>query len=342
MNKHIKNTLIFLGVSIAITLSFDFFIGGMSSDIETFALNILYGITIGSAISLSGFLTRFILKISNSTDYPIRTYVVLLLSVTLYISVVVFVINTAWIHFLFGQDLLSVFTDTGIFLMSLVTIFVGLIIYFIVLSKNYISRIIIAEKQIQVAKEETAKFQYETLKNQINPHFLFNSLNVLSSLIYQNVDKADAFIINMSNIYRYILDHQDDDIVKLEDEIKFVEKYTYLQAIRYDQNFNILIKNTDAFKEKWIVPMALQLILENVLKHNIISEKEPMTVEITTDKDYLLIINPLRPKQKREISHNLGLKNIEKRYEILTDKKCSFIKTDIEFIVRLPLLEITK
>ena len=230
MNKHLKNILIVLVISVVITFGFDYFIGGVSGNIETIALNILYGFIIGGTISLSGFLTRYILKISDTEIYPIKTYVILLISITLYISIAVFGVNAIWIKLVFGHSPLSVFTSTGTMLVSIATIFVGLIIYFIILSKSYLTKLLDSEKQIQEANAQSAKFQYDLLKNQVNPHFLFNSLNILTSLIHKDADKAEEYTLALSRIYSYILDHQDDELVELEEE---------LNLLRINKCFNI-------------------------------------------------------------------------------------------------------
>ena len=340
MNKHVKNLLVILFISIIITFAFDFFYGGISYEMPTILLNILYGFIIGISIAASGFVSKFVFKYFDIIEQPIRTYTILLLSVIFYITIDVFTINAFWYHITQGYPLNTVFTNSGALMTSLLTIFIGIIIFFIILSKNFISRFIDADKEIREAQEQSAKFQYETLKNQINPHFLFNSLNVLSSLIYKDADKADEFTIQLSKIYRYILDHQDDELVKLESEIHFIEKYIYLQAIRFDDNFSVDIANITPYKDKYLVPMALQLVIENVFKHNIISKEHAMIVTIAFEDNYLVISNPIYKKNKSEVSHRLGLKNIEKRYQILSDIKCEFFELNGQFVVRLPLLEI--
>lgn len=338
--KYLKNIIIIFILSVVITFTFDFFIGGISGDITGLLLNVTYGLIIGLSISLSGVIARVIFNKFDIEKQPIKTYTLLLISVFLYISIDVFLVNAVWYNLTQGYPLHTVFTNTGALLISLITIFIGIIIFFILLSKSFMSKLINAEKEKQLAKDESAKFQYETLKNQINPHFLFNSLNVLSSLIYKDVDKADEFTIKLAKMYRYILDHQDDDIVTLESEIKFIEKYAYLQRIRFNQNFKIEIGNWEQHKNSWTIPMALQLIIENVFKHNELSTEAPMTVKINFEDGFIVVRNPLNPKKGTEVSHQLGLKNIEKRYQLLTNRECQTEQTKTEFIVRLPLLEV--
>ncbi len=339
MNKNLKNILIIFLLSVIITFVFDFSFGGINSDAFGLFLNILYGLIIGLSISLSGLITQLVLKRLDLKLQPIKTYTILLISIFLYITIDVFVVNVLWYHYTQELPFTFVFTNSSGLISSLLTIFIGIIIFFIILSKSYMSKLISAEKESQRNEEMAAKFQYETLKNQINPHFLFNSLNVLSTLIYKDAEKADAFTINLASIYRYILDHQDDDIVSLKEELIFVKKYAALQTIRFDKNFNIEIENISNHKEKFLIPMALQLVIENVFKHNIVSDQHHMKLTISVENNFVKITNPIQLKNNKEGSHGLGLKNIEKRYQILTDRKCEFISENSLFVVRLPLLE---
>ncbi len=339
MKKNLINILIIFLISVVITFVFDLFYGGINGGFKSMVFNVLYGFIIGTSISLSGIISKQILKRSDIKLHPLKTYSILLISVFFYITFDVFFVNALWYHFTQGFSFLAVFTNSDGFVSSLLTILIGIIIFFIILSKSYMSKLISAEKEAQENKDRAAKFQYETLKNQINPHFLFNSLNVLSALIYKDAEKADAFTINLANIYRYILDHQDDDLVSLEEELLFVEKYAELQTIRFDQNFKIKIENVKNDKTKYLVPMALQLLIENVFKHNIVSEQHPMEVRISVEDTYIKVSNPIHSKENRESTHGLGLKNIEKRYQILTDKKCEFKSEGSLFVVRIPLLE---
>jgi len=340
MNKHLKNIALIFIISVFITFVFDFFYGGISSNFTSLALNILYGLIIGTSIAMSGFLAQYIIGKNDIQKQPIKTYTLLIISVFLYITIDVFVVNALWYHLTQAYPLTAIFTNSGALISSLLTIFIGIIIFFILLSKKFITKFIEAEKEIQKAKDESAKFQYETLKNQINPHFLFNSLNVLSSLMYKDVEKADEFTIKLSNIYRYILDYQDEDLVKLESEIEFIEKYTYLLSIRFDQNFELKIDNWEKYKERYVVPMALQLVIENVFKHNVVSKEQPMQVKVSFKEEQIIISNLIQLKKNKAISHGLGLKNIEKRYELLSERKCNFTKTDSEFTVQIPLLQV--
>ena len=336
--KHIINILILLVVSILITFIFSIFFGGNNFNFQNFALNILYGLIIGGSISISGFITRVVINNSDIQHHPLRTYTILLIIVFLYISIDVVVINTLWYRYIFGYKFVEIYNSSGMILISVITIFIGLTIFFVILSKSFMSRLMEAEKEVQKVKHEADRSKFEILKSQINPHFLFNSLNSLSSLIHIDVDKADEFTNKLSGIYRYVLDHQDDEMVTLKEEIEFVEKYVSLQSIRFDDNFSIEIENISNYQNTLIIPLSLQLILENVFKHNIISDKKIINISIRVSDNYIVIKNNKNLKNDSGVSHNIGLDNITNRYQLICDKKCIFENTDIDFIVKLPII----
>ncbi|MEM6262008.1 MAG: histidine kinase [Bacteroidota bacterium] len=184
--------------------------------------------------------------------------------------------------------------------------------------------------------------QFQSLKDQLNPHFLFNSLNALSSLVYQDPDKAAAFIKELSQIYRYILEYADKEVVALEEEVKCVKAYLYLQGIRFGKNIlvNINIPENVFFQ---IPPLSLQMLLENVVKHNIISSRKPVTIDIFLENnDTLVVRNTYQPKQHhKEVSTGVGLTNIQSRYAHLTDREVHILESDDYFTVKLPLLTLS-
>ena len=185
--KHFINIGILFVISIIITFAFSLSFGSGFNTIIILK-NILYGVIIGGSISLSGFLAHFIIEKSDVNQHPIRTYITLLISITIYITVVVFVVNGFWYKFTQGADFLSVFSGYGI-IVSIITILIGLVIFFIILSKKYMEQFIEKNREVVKIKEDADKSKFETLKSQINPHFLFNSLNTLSSLIIIDTQK---------------------------------------------------------------------------------------------------------------------------------------------------------
>jgi sensor histidine kinase YesM len=197
-------------------------------------------------------------------------------------------------------------------------------------------------RQLFGLQEETNIAQFEILKSQVNPHFLFNSLNVLSSLIYIDQKKAAKFVRQLSKVYRYVLEIKDKDIIRVKEELPFIESYIYLLKTRFDQNLSINMSISEQSEKKMIAPMVIQLLLENAIKHNVVSKSKPLTINITDNGSFLEISNNLQLKSSREKSSNTGLNNIRKRYDYLSTQKIEIVETDKIFNVKIPLLEDNK
>lgn len=193
-----------------------------------------------------------------------------------------------------------------------------------------------ALKNEQKLREEKLVFQYETIKNQVNPHFLFNSLNTLSSLINGN-KRAEGFIYKLSSIYRYILENRDVNQVKLEEEIEFAKNYFFLQKIRDEEKVSLEIKPFDMNKFR-ILPISLQLLIENALKHNSATRDHPLMIIIYTEDDLIVVKNNLQKKLNIEESPGTGLRNLGERLKLITNRDLKIIETNNEFIVKIPLI----
>jgi len=190
-------------------------------------------------------------------------------------------------------------------------------------------------------RTEMMASQYQSLKDQLNPHFLFNSLNVLSNLVYEDPDRSAAFILKLSKIYRYVLEVQQEELVALEKELEFAKNYLELQKIRFDSNLVFSIKASGS-KTLLLPPLSLQLLLENAIKHNEASRENPLFIQIIQQESELWITNTFQPKKNlNEESTGIGLANIRKRYELLSDQEMQVIQTADEFIVKLPLLKLS-
>ncbi len=186
-------------------------------------------------------------------------------------------------------------------------------------------------------QKESIRATYENLKNQVNPHFLFNSLNALTNLVYEDQDKAAKFIKQLSEVYRYVLDSRDKELVALQDELNFLRSYIYLQEIRFGSNLKVEVGEFQ--QQGKVAPLAIQLLVENAIKHNIISKEQPLKISIFCDHDAVVVKNNL---QRRSMpgteSSGMGLANIKSRYKFLTDKPVSVEETDTEFIVSVPII----
>jgi LytS/YehU family sensor histidine kinase len=194
------------------------------------------------------------------------------------------------------------------------------------------------QNKAQALEKEKALVQYESLKQQLNPHFLFNSLTSLSSLIYINPKQADAFLENMSKIYRYILKNRDNELVSLEEEIRFVQTYIHLQKARFE---NGIVINMDVKKEQFalrIVPVTLQNLIENAIKHNVIDEEHPLHIDIFSENGYLVLRNNLQKKNFVETSNKQGLVNLQSLYRYLSNKPIHIQEDEKYFTIKIPLI----
>ena len=193
--------------------------------------------------------------------------------------------------------------------------------------------------ELERFKKENAEFQFEALRSQVNPHFLFNTLNTLSSLIYENKEKAELFIRELTDVYRYILEHRGKELVSLEKEMTVAKSYIFLIQLRFGENLNVKITNEGSFNRWSIAPLTLQILIENTVKHNVISSRKPLSVAIDLENGYLTVKNNLQRKESKEYSSGLGLKNISSRYAFLTDKKVEVKEDGNEFLVKIPLIK---
>ncbi|MCM1319686.1 MAG: histidine kinase [Muribaculaceae bacterium] len=196
------------------------------------------------------------------------------------------------------------------------------------------------ERMYQMVQRVAAQLEYDVLRAQLNPHFLFNSLNILYSLIHLDVEKSRDFLLSLSRMYRYIMSRRANTIVSVKDELDFLDSYVEVLKMLYLDCFKIEINNPDKYLSRDMIPYSLQLLIENVTKHNVISKNSPMTVSIDMGEDGLTVSNPLHPKNikpDRETGSGVGLTYLTKLYN-LHGKTISKQKTDTAYIVHLPYL----
>lgn len=178
------------------------------------------------------------------------------------------------------------------------------------------------------------------LKTQVNPHFLFNSLSILSSLVHQNAELSEQFIEQLARSYRYILEQKDQVLVSLRTELEFIQAYAFLLQIRFDHKFELDVALPENIIDRYkIAPLTLQLLVENAVKHNRMSAKEPLRVRVRVDEKYLEIRNVLRPRGERIRSTGIGLQNIINRYALLCDEPVWAGEQEGDFLVKVPLIE---
>ncbi len=184
----------------------------------------------------------------------------------------------------------------------------------------------------------TANAKFESLKNQIDPHFLFNSLNVLSSLIEENPENAQRFTTSLSKIYRYVLEQKDKELVSVEEELAFAKTYMNLLKMRFENSLFYELPATISNLEAKVVPLSLQLLLENTVKHNVVSEQRPLHIRIFMEGDYLAIQNDFQKKDVLQTRQGVGLQNIVDRYGIITNRKVLIEQNELTFTVKIPVL----
>lgn len=195
-------------------------------------------------------------------------------------------------------------------------------------------------KNEELLKQENLVSKYEALKNQVNPHFLFNSLNTLTGIVEKDSKKATLYIKKLSDIYRYVLEQKDKETVKISDELRFVEDYIYLQKMRYGQGLVFICTIKD--KNRSVAPLALQILIENAIKHNIIVDDQPLTIELIEEDEMYVVRNNLQRKKTIQQNSKTGLENLYKRYEYLSSRKVDIQENDREFIIKLPKIELDK
>ena len=217
----------------------------------------------------------------------------------------------------------------GFLISMLIGVSIGTLVFFFIEWSNSL-------KREQKLREEKLIFQYETLKNQVNPHFLFNSLNTLSSLVAKDAELSERFIQKLSSIYRYILENRNVDFINLSTELDFVKNYFYLQKIRDNGKIELELpkESTDQYE---ILPISIQLLIENALKHNAATRDNPLKIKVSLEDDLVVVENKLSPKMQMGPSSKLGLKNLEERVHLVMNRKVFIEPSDDSFIVKIPV-----
>lgn len=263
-----------------------------------------------------------------------RVFVQFVLS--LVFSAITLFVMMNFMHFMkFGDIRLFNRAIRQMFVPAIIITFLGIILY---ISKQFFKAWQQSLIEVEKYKTESANAQLQNLKNQLNPHFLFNNLSVLSSLVYQNQDKAVDFINELSNVYRYVLDNKNAELVSLQEELAFLEHYIYLLKIRFGTNISFIIKIDKYTENLYLPPMCLQMLVENTIQHNETSQAKPLEVNIFTQNNCLHISNPIQPRSDKPESSQTGLKNIQVRYSFFTDEKVQIIQDEQLFTVILPLI----
>ncbi len=195
----------------------------------------------------------------------------------------------------------------------------------------------------EALKTQQIRMQFEVLQNQMSPHFLFNSLNTLTALIAENHEVAIEFTQKLSDVYRYILQNKDKELVPLDEELAFVKDYMFLLQMRYPDNLHANISIASQYRRLYIAPLTIQMLVENAIKHNVISRAHPLNIDIYVENGQSVVVkNNLMLKNSVKKSTKTGLANIRKRYEYLGKREIDVITTTRNFMVAIPLIKLMK
>lgn len=341
MNLFLRHFLrsIALGIGIFVVLLFLRWITGGDIRWSTDLLvNLQYTLLYTASLYLvNAFLFVFLDKVFIENRFSVKR-IILSFILSLFLTVcVIFLLR-------FFEEVIVNGNSIGVFLQGerasnyivsvIITVIISLFIHAVYFYRSYQENKIKEQKIIA----GTASAKFESLKNQIDPHFLFNSLNVFSSLIEENPENAQKFTSSLSKIYRYVLEQRDKELVDIEEELAFAKTYMSLLKMRFENSIFYELPENVNNPEAKIVPLSLQLLLENTVKHNVVSEKKPLHIRIFERNNCLIVQNDLQKKEVLKDRQGVGLQNIISRYAILTDRKVTVAQTENEFTVELPLL----
>jgi len=280
----------------------------------------------------------FIIRFLNKT-FPwgkkVAQRIILQLAFAILVAVIISILVTLFANFIkaYTEDLRLV-----LFYNALIYSAVNVLVMSILEGWIYYLESRQAKQMADILQTELSQIKFEVLKSQINPHFMFNSLNVLSGLINKDVKKAQQFIDEFSHIYRYVLETIEQPVASVAKELDFTRSYLFLQQIRYGKDLSYTINISADLLELLLPPLSMQVVLENATKHNIVNETKPLRIEIYNEGQNLFIKNNIQPKISKGISTGLGLKNLIKRYSMISDKEPVFLVETSHYVAKLPLI----
>jgi len=341
-NKIIQILIICLVVSTILPLVF--YIRGKITGNEVHlvqaALGTMFTFLITGSISIANLSTMAYLQNKFPWDKFMLKRIVYELLITSFNATVLIVLLSFVFYLLFGLESMKI-ESLGVLIFDniLTALVVNIVVMSIVEGIYLFRQWRVTQLQVERLKRESVEAQLSVLKNQVNPHFLFNSLNTLSSIIPCSPDKAVEFVNKFSKIFRYVLDIKEETVIKLGDELEFINSYYFLQKIRFGEALTLTV-NVEAGKlNDYIPPLSIQILVENALKHNEVSDAFPLEILIYSEADMLIIKNKIRKKESDVQSTGLGLKNLTDRYNHFTTAKPSFYMKNDEYIAKIPILK---
>lgn len=302
--------------------------------LEEYIENIVFSVVIYTA---NAYLFNFLNNRFKEKLYTPRKLILSVLLATTVSVVSIFFVRLFYSVFVFEKSITEfiIAEKPKYYLISLSIATVVTLIYYGVFYWKHRQETKITEQKI-IAGTASAKF--DALKNQLDPHFLFNSLNVLTSLIDENPRMAQKFTTSLSKVYRYVLEQKDKELITIDEELKFAKTYMTLLQLRFEDSIIFEIPEHASNPEAKVVPLSLQILLENTIKHNVVMQDRPLHIKIYERDNFLIVENNLQPKEVIKQSSGVGLGNVKQRYGLLTKREFSVYKTEEAFIAKLPIL----
>ena len=335
--KELKPTLIIVGVICVITIFLQFYYTGKLVPTilgKAFLYNVYYGIPLSL---VNGYFFDFSNKIIPWDSKPKKRAifgVIGSIAITMFTLIILNLI--LWVYVWGnGFSILWNLENRSFYIIALViTIIVSTTIHAIGFFQEVQKEKVISHQ----LRQEKLATELSALRSHVDPHFLFNSFNVLSGLIDENTEKAQEFLAGLSKIYRYILEQRNDDTSSVRDELAFAEKYINLQQMRFENSIVVETKISQETLSRKIPSLSLQLLLENAIKHNAFSDDEPLKIMISEENDSLIIRNNIKNRKNLVDTSGMGLQNINDRYSLLTKKNIEVDSKNYLFTVKLPLI----
>ncbi len=314
-----------------------FALNALLGDLYSAWRNLPYFVIYSFGFSLGNILYfNVIEKYLNWQKEPEKTLIISILGVIPVNAFIYFLLNWFFKVLIQGQDFTAFMRTLNPLEYTLVILF-SLVIALFVITKHFLKKIQETQVRAEQLKTQNERIKFDSLKAQLDPHFLFNNLNVLTALIGENPEKAEAFILALSDVYQYVLAQKDQNLVSLKEEIDFAQNYLDLLKMRFEDGLTYhLPGSVDPTAQ--IPPLSLQLLLENAIKHNKISVDHPLNIILTIEAEQLIVLNNMNPKKNYGGSFKIGLKNLKERYNLL-NSQIEILENEENFIVKLPIFK---
>lgn len=320
-------SIIFVRAIIGLTITFDFSLA------INFGYSLLYGLSLYYA---NAFVFIYLDSVYTETRFSVQRLIVGFVS-TFFITLFVIFLLRVFEEVIVEKQSFTDYIESEKSSSFLIPVVIFLIVSLAIHAFYFYKALQETKVKEQKIIATTANAQFESLKNQIDPHFLFNSLNVLSSLIEENPENAQKFTTSLSKIYRYVLEQKDKELVAVEEELAFAKIYMQLLEMRFENSISYELPESINEDAK-VVPLSLQLLLENCIKHNVVSSSKPLHIKISIDNNQLIVENNWQKKEVLSDGKGVGLQNIVNRYALLTERKVRIIQDEKLFKVYLPIL----